>query len=227
MQISSIGLNNSFKGLDSENIVDMRRDDGAYSQIPNDKYKFTQENADKLTKVAQNMDANADKVTTPLKYFTVSAIMATLAFMVGKNATSRILNYGFGSVKPIPKYINGLRNKTGDAVVKLINKTENKTLRSAYAKFVKYGRDAFDGVDANTLKTVFSGADSTLKQNVLGGINKTLALGVGTAAAALNITKRYEDKDKNGIPDRAERAMSVFKEGSEALKAIANAAGLV
>ncbi|MCR4881660.1 MAG: hypothetical protein K6A44_06900 [bacterium] len=224
MQVSAIGLKSTnFKGYDDE-VIDV-----PYQETyPVSKKRDALDSVD-FQKVATTLEsAGANKVTSPCKFFIASAAVALAAFVAARAACGGALNRldnKFGMFE-------GMGKRAGEALTQYVEKHPHKEgkgfgiycsnkMRDLAQGIIEYGRkgltpDAIKGLDE--VQTTAAAAGQAIKKGA------STALGIGVAGAT--IESRYKDTDKNGVPDKAEGAMSAIKEVAQLVPALVDAAGI-
>ena len=224
MQVSAISLNKAnFKGYDDD-VIDVPCHvitSHPRSKDPLDTVNFQQ--------VANTLDeAGANKVTSPCKFFVASAAVALAAFVAARAACGGAFNKldsKFGMFENMGK-------KAGEALTAYVEKHPQKEgkgfgiycsnkARDIAQGILDYGRksltpEAIKGLNEAQITTAAAG--QAIKKGT------STILGVGAAGAA--IESRYQDSDKNGVPDKAEGAMSTIREVAKLVPTLVEAAGV-
>jgi len=215
MNISAINLNKTnFKGeiIDAEIIED-------YSpKAPNlepDKFELTKEKA----------------TTSPIKFFAATLSLALLTFAATKKTS-------LATIKSLEKKLKLKQpmDKLGKAVYLRIRNMSRKfpevEVTSAKTFFQNIASKAVGAVD-NFAKAGISATEkegyTNFKVAALYGKNavrKATASLFGLGTASLLAIRRHKDENANGVPDKAEKALSTAKEIVEAIPTVAAAVNL-
>ena len=219
MQVSAIGFKNYNSGFGSD----------GYYEYEYDKAD-TPKDAKSLKNVAQVLDSRggSNRVTSPGKFLISSAAVALAGFLVAKSACGGALNKldsKFGMMDNIGK-------KASQTLVTYVEKHPHKEGKGFGIYFSNKMRDLANGIIAYGKKglskeVLESGDEVAITAKATGEAIKRASsniLGLGVAGATLQ--SRYEDTDKNGVPDKAEGAISAIKETAALLPALVDAAGL-
>ncbi len=223
MQVSAIG---------SSNYNRFNTDFGSSKKY----YKYEYEGADapedakSLERVANVLESNggANKKTSPAKFFLSSVAVALAGFLVSKSACGGALNKlddKFGLMENAGK-------KAATALVDYVSKHPHKEGKGFGIYVSNKMRDLAEGVIAygkkGLSKEVLTGGDEALITAKAAGeaIKRASSTALGVGVAGATIQSRYEDTDENGVPDKAEGAMSTIKEVATLVPALVDAAGL-
>lgn len=219
MQVSAIGFNRYNRSFGSDQYYEYNYDG---VEAPED--------AKSLKKVARVLDDNGgtSRVTSPGKFFLSSAAVAIAGFLVAKSACGGAINKldsKFGMVENLGK-------RTADAIAVYVEKHPHKEGKGFGIYFSNKMRDFAQGIieygKKGLAKEVLeTGDQAVIAAKATGQAIKQAGsnvLGLGVAGATLQ--SRYEDKDKNGVPDKAEGAISTIKEVATLVPALVDAAGL-
>ena len=220
MQVSAIGSNNY-----------NRYNTGFGSDKKYYEYRYdsseTSDDVRKLKRVADTLDqrGGTSKVTAPGKFFLSSAAVALAGFLVAKSACGGAINRldnKFGM-------LDGIGKRTSKAIYDFVEKHPRKEgkgfgiyvsnkMHDLAEGFIAYGKKGLEKEALESADVAAKAAGQAIKQTA------SNVLGAGVAAATLQ--SRYQDGDKNGIPDKAEGAISTIKEVATLVPALVDAAGL-
>lgn len=215
MEISAINLNKTnFKG----NEADLEFEN-SYLKTP--EYDF-----DKV-----DFGSEDKKATSPTKFFVTTAALAIAAFAATKRTSFGIIKKLEGKF-PLFNSMDNLGAKLNKALNKLKNKfpkTEGKNAKNFCQNIVHNMVDWLKKLGKKGVSAEEIAQYSNFKVGNLYGknlIRKTVANTLGAGSATLVIASRHKDGDGNGIPDKAEKALSTAKEIVEAIPTVAAAVNL-
>ena len=223
MQVSAIGFN-SFnrynKGFGS----------GSGDYIDAEFVEEKPDGARRLERVAQTLEAKGgtNRVTSPAKFFFASLAVALAGFLAAKAACNGAFNklddkfgmfenLGKKTAETISTYVANHPHREGKGFgIYFSNK-----MRDFAQGIIEYGKKGLtkDVLESKDVASISAKAASQAIKKA-----SSTVLGAGVAGAA--IQSRYVDTDKNGVPDKAEGAISAIKEVATLVPALVDAAGL-
>ena len=222
MHVSAIGINNSsFKGYDDD-VIDVSCDE---------KYPISRKedalDSVNFKKVATTLDSTGgNRVTSPCKFFIATAALSLAAFVAARAACSGAFNKldsKFGMFENMGK-------KAGESLTRYVENHPHKEGKGFGIYFSNKARDIAQGILDYGKKSLtpdaIKGLDEAQTITAAAGqaIKRGTATALGVGAAGATIENRYEDADKNGVPDQAESAISTFGKISSIIPALADAA---
>ena len=225
MHISAVGFNTNtnFRG-DIDDITDAR-----YEIVPKvSKRDFSLDSVN-FDAVSKTLDKTCEnKRTSPTRYFISSIALTLAAFFASKAACYAAFNKldnKFGMFESMGK-------KAGNALVKYVEKHPHREGKGVGIYFSNKMRDLAQGIINYGKKGLSADAIKGLDKAKLAGTTageaikkgSSVALGIGMGGAT--IQSRYKDADNNGVPDKAEGAMSTIREVATLVPALVDAAGL-
>ena len=220
MQISAINSNGyNFKSSYDDAI------DVPYKVVPH-----RRDNADlNYAALATTLDqAGANKVTAPAKFFIASLACAAAAFLASRAAVCGAFNkidnkFGIfeNAGKKAAAYLVDLSKKHPIQDGKGFKIFFNNQLHDVGKLIAQYGQK---GLSADAAKAAEAVAINP--SLAASAIKKGLSTGIGTGVGLYTVQNRYQDSDKNGVPDKAEGKLSLFKEAAALIPAAVDAIGL-
>lgn len=215
MEISAINLNKTnFKGNEAD------------LELENNYWKTPEYDFDKV-----DFGSEDKKATSPTKFFVTTAALAIAAFAATKRTSFGIIKKLEGKF-PLFNSMDNLGAKLNKALNKLKNKfpkTEGKNAKNFCQNIMYNMVDWLKKLGKKGVSAEEIAQYSNFKVGNLYGknlIRKTVANTLGAGSAALVIASRHQDGDGNGIPDKAEKALSTAKEIVEAIPTVAAAVNL-
>ena len=222
MKISSINLNRqNFKG----EIIDAEVIDNSTS------WKAPESKPDSVS-IAKLEDV---KPTTPILFFAASLALASLAFIATRKtayATIKGLENKFPLFDSLDKAgaalnkgLKSIKNKFPKTKITNVKTFFQNVPNKLATMLENFGKKGVTDADKAAFKALFKKAPigNLYAKNA---IRNVLAGTAGLGSATLVTLKRHKDEDNNGIPDRAERALTTAKEVAEVLPAVAAAVNL-
>ena len=211
MEISAISLNKAnFRG----EIID--------AEVINDDWSVPEAKPDSV----EISKLNDVKPTSPISFVVATIGLASLAFVAAKKTslgTLRKINEKLPLFDNLGRTLNEkllpIRNRKLSVEKGAKAFFDNMATRMANM-FNDFGKD---GISKEALGKVRSQYGAKYASNAL---QKITASTIGAGSAGLVVLSRHKDKNGNGIPDKAEKALSTAKEIVEVLPAVAAAVNL-
>ena len=216
MQISAIGFNNYQKYNSGFGA-------GKYYEYDYDGVDMP-EDARSLKKAAQVRDSKGgtNKVTSPGKFFLSSVAVALAGFLVAKSACGGAI----GKLDNKFGILDGVSKRASKVLVDYVEKHPRQEGKGVGIYFSNKMHELANGIveygKKGLSKEILESGDKALIASKATGqaIKQGTSIVLGAGVAGATIQSRYEDKDKNGVPDKAEGAMSAI---AEVLPAVVNA----
>ena len=171
------------------------------------------------------------KATSPTKFFVTTAALAIAAFAATKRTSFGIIKKLEGKF-PLFNSMDNLGAKLNKALNKLKSKFPKTEVKNTKNFFKNIGRNLIEWFQTVGKKGLAKEEIAQYAKCKVGNlyaknlIRKTIANTLGAGSAALVVASRHKDKDGNGIPDKAEKALSTAKEIVEAIPTVAAAVNL-
>lgn len=203
-----------------EKLKKLEADTQRFDEFGNEEIDL-EEKAEILGKFADN-----EKMPKFLKYFLATAAMGLTAFLTGKVVSGRLVKVADKNLKIMDKMSEGLNKQLDIAGRKLVHMDEkgikailNNTALNFVEGFKKFSEK---GLKPEDLEKIDAAKVSTeLTKN---GISKIISTAAGAGSAIGAIAGAGGDKDKDGIPNIADKKIEEPPSVTSSLKELAKAA---